>query len=128
MPSLADAMEWLSGKRASSTFAGESVSVTREPYTTTGVIAAVGGINEEALDQVGNVVVEHDRITFEIAAEDYLVNSEAVEPARGDLITRTAVDDDPVYEVLPRSSSEQAWRWANEPARTHYLIHAKRVA
>lgn len=125
MPSLMHRGQTLLSSRKL-TADGETVSIRRKPHTTTGVTAVVLSVAEELLDQAGNVYVELDRVTFAIPAASYVINGVAVQPMRGDVVTRTDVDGDPQFEIQPLEG-DQVWSWANEPARDTYKVSAKYI-
>lgn len=123
MPSLMHrGQTWWAEKKQAASVDAETVTLTRGPHTTTVLAAPLQG-GEESLDPAGNVVIDVDRLSFGIMASAYVINGEATTPARGDRVIR---GDGTEYEVLP-DTGDQLWMWANEPAKTQYLVHAKRV-
>lgn len=105
---------------------GSLVRIKRAGVLGEEVRAVVADSGDTVADETGVVLTRATNRSYEIAAADYTVRDEEVEPRAGDLIYETINLVDAVFEVMPPSPVEPAWQRL-ESDGVRWLVHAKRV-
>jgi len=101
---------------------GVTVSLKRGPRETTGVTATWMRPPEE-IDLEGMPLKITHRV-YRIAVDAYVVNGEAAEPRRADLITETINGVATMFEVLP---TERMPAFERDGDGYHWIIRVKKV-
>src|SRR5262245_59152781 len=119
---LADALAWLTDQQKE--HRAKTATLRRGSQGTANVTVAVGSQLLRVLDGRGNTKVDRTDADFLIAADEYVINGQAVQPEAGDLVEIAFGAVTKRFEVMP-IASEPAWRWSDPVGQTLYRVHAK---
>lgn len=103
---------------------GVDLRLLRGIKSTAGINAARGQTTYNAADQNGTLLAI-DRRDYLIAASDYQIDGEPVEPQPGDMLEETLRGKIVRFEVI--EDRGRSWRFS-DPAHTEYRIHTQCVA
>ncbi len=101
------------------------VTVTIGRGLDTATVTAQPMLQGYATEGRGGLTTTVNALGFLFAASDYDFGSGAVEPQRGDVITRTIGGVVHTYHVLPPARGPAA-EWA-DPDRNQFFVHVKHV-